>query len=433
MNIRRTTVITVSKNRHYKNANFIYSYNINHNNTKSYIDLWLWHKRLGHINIKPLYKLLFKNSKNNSFNINKEDLYKIKTCEICYKAKFTNKVNKKPNNPNKPLEFLDKIYTDIWGPIKVPTYNKYRYFITFLDKKSRYLEVFLIRNKAEALDKFKIYKNRIENNNKGYKIKEVSSDNAKEYKLVLHKYCLIKGIKYSNTPGYTKESNGIIEIINKTLLNKARALLFNANLPLYLWGEAILFSVFLYNITPHSSLKFKSPLEIKDNYNINIQDLNIRVFGSIVYYKNKLIKHKLDTKAYKGVLIGNIANNIYKIWDFNKKKVSISRDIVILEGKYYNDFINLKPEKAIIYNKEEEPINIKDSNIEDPISPNKTGNSSITIQIPKKPDEFYKDYQYLTPIESYNINAYKEVLNNINNNIEPKAFKNAIIDTNNIK
>jgi hypothetical protein len=32
-------------------------------------------------------------------------------------------------------------------------------------------------------------------------------------------------------------------------------MIYTANLPLYLWGEALLAAVHLYNITPHSALK----------------------------------------------------------------------------------------------------------------------------------------------------------------------------------
>ena len=49
----------------------------------------------------------------------------------------------------KEYNILERIYSNIAGPLS-PTYNNYRYYITFLDKKSRYLWLFLLRYKNKA-------------------------------------------------------------------------------------------------------------------------------------------------------------------------------------------------------------------------------------------------------------------------------------------
>ena len=70
-----------------------------------------------------------------------------------------------PTITNK-LEYLDKIASDLCGPISPLTYNNYKYFITFLDKATRYLEVQLLRTKDEAYNSFSEFKLREENNKK---------------------------------------------------------------------------------------------------------------------------------------------------------------------------------------------------------------------------------------------------------------------------
>ena len=52
----------------------------------------------------------------------------------------------------------------MYRPISPNTYDNYKYFITFLDKKSRYLDIKLLRSKNEALKAFIEYKNKEENN-----------------------------------------------------------------------------------------------------------------------------------------------------------------------------------------------------------------------------------------------------------------------------
>jgi hypothetical protein len=109
-------------------------------------------------------------------------------------------------------------------------------------------------------------------------------------------------------------------------------LLYNSNSPLYLWGEAVIASTYLYNRTPHSSINYKTPYELK--YKTKPDISNIKVWGSITYYKNKgnNIK-KLEPRANKGVLIG-YGQNQYRIWDITLNKPIWSRDVKILENHF---------------------------------------------------------------------------------------------------
>ena len=150
------------------------------------------------------------------------------------------------------------------GPIKPTTYNNYRYFITFLDKGTRYTEIALLKSKDEAYSAFYTFKQKAENNKGNYKIRVYATDNGTEFINKRFKNCLDNnGIIHQNSAPYTPEQNGLAERINQTLLNKARSLLYNANLPFILWGEALLAAIYLYNRTPHSQINFKTPYELK--------------------------------------------------------------------------------------------------------------------------------------------------------------------------
>jgi len=52
---------------------------------------------------------------------------------------------------------LEIVYTDTSSPYEM-CLNGQRYFITFIDDCSRYIYLFLLYDKNEALDAFKIYK-----------------------------------------------------------------------------------------------------------------------------------------------------------------------------------------------------------------------------------------------------------------------------------
>jgi len=88
---------------------------------------------------------------------------------------------------------MEKISSDLYRPFRIKTYDKKSYFITFLNKKSRYLEIQLLTNKTEVLSVFLEYKAKTKNNIKGYKIRVFQYDNKIKYKHLL-KYLIKEGI-----------------------------------------------------------------------------------------------------------------------------------------------------------------------------------------------------------------------------------------------
>jgi hypothetical protein len=124
---------------------------------KKQVGLNTLHQRMGHINYNTLKRL-----PECTENLDISDIHEllkafqvIKHCELCFKAKFYNKINKKSINENKSYKKLEKVFSDIGGLITPNTFKGYKYFITFLDKSTRYLTAYLIKYKLEALAIFK--------------------------------------------------------------------------------------------------------------------------------------------------------------------------------------------------------------------------------------------------------------------------------------
>ena len=133
---------------------------------------------------------------------------------------------------------------------------------------------------------------------------------------------------------YTHKQNGLIEWINRTILEKVCYILFTAKLPKNLWGEVVSTAVYLYNRTPHSQLQFKTPYEAL--YNTKPDIINIKVFRSIAYYKNKATGlKKLEPRAKKAILLG-FGNNLYRLYDIDSKRLTWARDVKILENQFHN-------------------------------------------------------------------------------------------------
>ena len=67
------------------------------------------------------------------------------------------------------------------GPISPPTYDRYRYFVTFLDKAIRDLEVKLLRTKDKVYKAFVEFKNKAENNLSNKHIRLYATDRGGEF------------------------------------------------------------------------------------------------------------------------------------------------------------------------------------------------------------------------------------------------------------
>ena len=90
----------------------------------------------------------------------------------CIKGKQTKHTKKGATKSN---ELLEIIHTDICGPLSIPCFTEEKYFITFIDDLSRYGYVYLMHEKSQAIDIFKMFITEVERQ-LDKKIKIVRSD-----------------------------------------------------------------------------------------------------------------------------------------------------------------------------------------------------------------------------------------------------------------
>jgi hypothetical protein len=94
-------------------------------------------------------------------------------CIDCIKRKYAKQV--KTGETKRGVGILEIIHTYICGLFPVKFVDGFDSFITFMDNFSRYGYIYLIKERSEALDKFKIFKAEVENQH-NIKIKIVRSD-----------------------------------------------------------------------------------------------------------------------------------------------------------------------------------------------------------------------------------------------------------------
>ena len=90
--------------------------------------------------------------------------------------------------------------------------------------------MYLLKSKDEAIEKFVLYKNEVENQfNK--KIKVLISDRGSEYESPFVDVCARHGIIHETTTSYSPQSNGVAERKNRTLKEMMNAMLRSFGLP----------------------------------------------------------------------------------------------------------------------------------------------------------------------------------------------------------
>lgn len=292
--------------------------------------LELWHQRFGHLGNENLQKLVKKGMVEGMKIASVGKKNEMLLCEPCITAKQTRepfKVRSDVKRASRPLEI---VHSDVCGKITPVSWDGNEYFVSFTDDYTHISVVYLMKTKDQVLECLMEFE-AMASAHFGSKISRLRTDNGGEYcSHAMKQFCRCKGIRMEKTVPYTPEQNGVSERLNRTIEEKARAMLQASGLPKFLWGEAVYTAVYLMNRSPSVAVAGDvTPYEAWNGHKPDVA--NLRVFGSDCYvHVPKQLRKKLDDKSEKVSFVG-YAPNGYRVW--NGTKVFIGRDVIFNENE----------------------------------------------------------------------------------------------------
>lgn len=315
----------------------------------------LWHRKLGHMTERGL-KIL--SERKLLPGLTKVSLPFCEHCVISkqHRLKFGTSTAKSKG-------ILDLIHSDVWKA-PVLSLGGARYFVSFIDDFSRRVWVYPIKRKSDVFEVFKAFKARVELESEK-KIKCLRTDNGGEYTSdEFDAFCQQEGIKRQFTVAYTPQQNGVAERMNRTLLDRTRAMLRTAGLAKSFWAEAVKTACYVINRSPSTAIDLKTPMELWTGEPADYSRLH--TFGSPVYVMyNDQERTKLDPKSRKCIFLG-YADGVkgYRLWDPTAHKVVISRDVIFAEDK-----LQVKGDEGTVKdNSETTTVQVENKPNEDPVS-----------------------------------------------------------------
>ncbi|KAL4285046.1 hypothetical protein GQ457_16G030870 [Hibiscus cannabinus] len=277
-----------------------------------------WHDRLGHPSHSVLHSL---KDVLPSVDINKSNV-----CLICPLAK--------QKHLSFPVSFtvthspFEMIHCDIWGPYKMPTHDGFRYFLTLVDDYSRSTWTYLLKHKADVATIIPSFIALIKRQF-GYDIKVFRSDNAPELKFnqlfsdlgIIHHFSCVE----------TPQQNSVVERKHQHLLSVARALFYQARIPIQFWGECVLTATYVINRLPSKILDGKSPYELLHSCLPTYSHL--RVFGCLCFVSTlRRTRDKFTERALPAVFLGYAPGvKGYKVYVLQSHTIMISRNVIFHE------------------------------------------------------------------------------------------------------
>lgn len=170
-----------------------------------------------------------------------------------------------------------------------------------LDDFSGYSELILVRSKSEnakaLVQLLKRWQRQL-----GKPLKTLRTDQGTEFLGAVTAYCQQEGITRQLSTAYTPEQNGRAERLNRTLIERERAILLEHALPKCVWSEAMIAACYLRNRTTCADCSRKPHALF---FGVTPDVSHLRTYGCRNFvYVEKDQRDKLDAASTEHAFVG---------------------------------------------------------------------------------------------------------------------------------
>nr|GEU46156.1 retrovirus-related Pol polyprotein from transposon TNT 1-94 [Tanacetum cinerariifolium] len=198
--------------------------------------LWLWHRRLNHLNFDTINDLTRKDLVRGLPRLKFEKDHLCSACQLGKSKKHTHK--SKVENTN--LEVLHTLHMDLCGSMRMQIINGKKYILVIVDDYFRFTLVKFLRLKDETLEfVIKFLKQIQVGVNKT--VRYIRTDNGTEFfNQILTEYYENVGIFHQKSVSRTPQQNDIVERRNRTLVDASQTMLIFSKALIYFYRPKLL-------------------------------------------------------------------------------------------------------------------------------------------------------------------------------------------------
>src|SRR6266851_376162 len=139
-------------------------------------------------------------------------------CKPCLEGKQTREVICKEATSHTD-HVLGCIFSDVCSLLPTLSHKGFKYFVTFIDNRTRYVSISPLKKKSEVGKHLKAFVSRAEMDTR-HKVKILHSDRGGEYTAGhVQQFLEERRIKHEMMTADTLQHNGITEWLNRTLLD----------------------------------------------------------------------------------------------------------------------------------------------------------------------------------------------------------------------
>ncbi|GIL54486.1 hypothetical protein Vafri_10006 [Volvox africanus] len=294
-----------------------------------------WHSRMGHLSYGNLARMVDENLVS-GIDVSATEFRRVAAsagvCEPCVMAKHPHKPF--PESLSHANRRLGLLHMDLCGPMTVDSADGHKYIATFLDDYSEASHVVFLKRKSDAPQAVRETIVLLEKHC-GEKVQDVRTDRGREYlNSELSSFFAENGIRHQTSAPYTPQQNGRAERLNRTLLEKARSMLYESKLPTSMWMYAVSAANYVRSRSP---VREMSGTPFERFYKKKPAVDNLRVFGCTAYVRvPEAQQSKLEPRSMKGLFVGyELGSKAYRVL-MPDGQLKISRDVIfnekVLEG-----------------------------------------------------------------------------------------------------